>query len=71
MDVRHVPFGLILGEDGRKMSSRDGGTPLLSDLLDQARQAAVRHTMARDAALVAAAAAARARESGEDDGRGM
>ena len=46
--VHHVPFGLILGADGRKMSSRDGGTPLLSDLLNSAYDAALRHTMLRD-----------------------
>lgn len=43
-----MPFGLILGADGRKMSSRDGGTPLLSDLLDSAYDAALRHTLLRD-----------------------
>jgi len=31
------------------MSSRDGGTPLLADLLQQSYEAALSHTMARDA----------------------
>ncbi len=32
----HVPFGLVLGEDGKKLRTRSGGTVRLQDLLDEA-----------------------------------
>lgn len=39
MDVhthRHVPFGLVQGEDGKKFKTRAGDTVKLKDLLDEA-----------------------------------
>ena len=32
----HVPFGLVLGEDGKRLRTRSGETPKLRDLLDAA-----------------------------------
>ncbi len=34
--VEHVPFGLVQGEDGKKLKTRSGETVRLRDLLDQA-----------------------------------
>jgi arginyl-tRNA synthetase len=34
-EARHVPFGLVLGEDGKKLKSRSGDTVLLSSLLQE------------------------------------
>ncbi len=34
--VEHVPFGLVLGEDGKKLKTRSGETVRLRDLLDEA-----------------------------------
>jgi arginyl-tRNA synthetase len=34
--VVHVPFGLVLGEDGKKLKTRSGDTIKLIDLLDEA-----------------------------------
>ena len=34
--VEHVPFGLVQGEDGKKLKTRSGDTVRLKDLLDQA-----------------------------------
>ena len=34
--AEHVPFGMILGEDGKPFKTRSGGTVKLSDLLDEA-----------------------------------
>jgi arginyl-tRNA synthetase len=36
VDVVHVPFGLVLGEDGKKLKTRSGETVRLRDLLDEA-----------------------------------
>ncbi|HEY9790976.1 MAG TPA: arginine--tRNA ligase [Candidatus Obscuribacterales bacterium] len=36
--VEHVPFGLVLGEDGKKLKTRQGETVRLQDLLDEAVQ---------------------------------
>jgi arginyl-tRNA synthetase len=36
VEVEHVTFGAVLGADGRPYRTRDGGTALLSDLLDAA-----------------------------------
>ncbi|PPS39791.1 arginine--tRNA ligase [Chroococcidiopsis sp. TS-821] len=36
VDVVHVPFGLVLGEDGKKLKTRSGETIRLRDLLDEA-----------------------------------
>ena len=34
--VRHVPFGVVLGVDGKKLKSRSGDTVKLKDLLSEA-----------------------------------
>ncbi|WP_353292766.1 arginine--tRNA ligase [Synechococcus sp. M16CYN] len=34
--LEHVPFGLVQGEDGKKLKTRSGDTVRLSDLLDEA-----------------------------------
>jgi arginyl-tRNA synthetase len=36
VEVVHVPFGLVLGEDGKKVKTRAGDTVRLQDLLDEA-----------------------------------
>lgn len=34
--VEHVPFGVVLGEDGKKLKTRSGETVRLQDLIDEA-----------------------------------
>ncbi|MBD2100914.1 arginine--tRNA ligase [Leptolyngbya sp. FACHB-261] len=36
VEATHVPFGLVLGEDGKKLRTRSGETVRLQDLLDEA-----------------------------------
>lgn len=36
IEVVHVPFGLVLGEEGKKLKTRSGETVRLRDLLDEA-----------------------------------
>jgi arginyl-tRNA synthetase len=36
VDIVHVPFGLVQGEDGKKLKTRSGDTVRLQDLLDEA-----------------------------------
>lgn len=36
VEVEHVPFGLVQGEDGKKLKTRSGETIKLRDLLDEA-----------------------------------
>jgi arginyl-tRNA synthetase len=36
VELVHVPFGLVLGEDGKKIKTRSGDTIRLRDLLDEA-----------------------------------
>ncbi|MEG3440355.1 arginine--tRNA ligase [Pannus brasiliensis CCIBt3594] len=36
VEVVHVPFGLVLGEDGKKLKTRSGDTVKLQELLDEA-----------------------------------
>ncbi|BAU63843.1 arginyl-tRNA synthetase [Stanieria sp. NIES-3757] len=36
VEVVHVPFGLVLGEDGKKLKTRSGETIKLKELLDEA-----------------------------------
>ncbi|MEB3220019.1 MAG: arginine--tRNA ligase [Nostocales cyanobacterium 94392] len=36
VEIVHVPFGLVLGEDGKKLKTRAGDTVRLRDLLDEA-----------------------------------
>ena len=40
MGLEHVSFGTILGKDGKPLKTRSGDLPLLSDLLDDAVEAA-------------------------------
>jgi arginyl-tRNA synthetase len=35
--VSHVPFGLVLGEDGKKFKTRSGDVVRLVELLDEAK----------------------------------
>ncbi|OUL33361.1 arginine--tRNA ligase [Nostoc sp. T09] len=42
VELVHVPFGLVLGEDGKKFKTRSGDTVRLRDLLDEA----ISHTRA-------------------------
>lgn len=36
VEIEHVPFGLVQGEDGKKLKTRSGDTVRLRDLLDEA-----------------------------------
>lgn len=36
VELMHVPFGLVLGEDGKKLKTRSGETVRLKELLDEA-----------------------------------
>lgn len=36
VEIIHVPFGLVLGEDGKRIKSRSGGSVKLKELLDEA-----------------------------------
>ncbi len=36
VEINHVPFGLVQGEDGKKLKTRSGETVRLRDLLDEA-----------------------------------
>ena len=36
VEVVHVPFGLVLGKDGKRLKTRSGATVKLKDLLDEA-----------------------------------
>ncbi|MEG4323328.1 MULTISPECIES: arginine--tRNA ligase [unclassified Microcoleus] len=36
VEIVHIPFGLVLGEDGKKLKTRSGDTVRLQDLLDEA-----------------------------------
>ncbi len=40
VSLEHVPFGMMLGENGRPFKTREGGTVKLMDLLDEAEQRA-------------------------------
>ena len=37
-----MKFGLVLGDDGKRIRSRDGGTISLSSLLDEARDRTIK-----------------------------
>ena len=60
--VTHVPFGLMLGSDGKPFRTRYGGTARLTDLVDDAVAGA--REVARDPSLDAAVAEERARQVG-------
>ncbi|MBX9772677.1 MAG: arginine--tRNA ligase, partial [Candidatus Obscuribacterales bacterium] len=36
VEIEHIPFGLVLGEDGKKLKTRSGETIRLKELLDEA-----------------------------------
>ena len=46
-ELRHVPFGLVQGEDGKKFKTRSGDTVRLKDLLDQAVETAESDMLSR------------------------
>jgi arginyl-tRNA synthetase len=62
--VTHVPFGLMLGSDGKPFRTRYGGTARLTDLVDDAIAGAREVVVAKNPALDAASVAERAREVG-------
>jgi len=37
VQVQHVGFGVVLGEDGRRIKSRSGASVRLAELLDEAK----------------------------------
>lgn len=47
----HIPFGTVLGEDGRPLRSRDGAPVQLVDLIDEAEQRAAKRVRDRDPTL--------------------
>ncbi|KAJ8901811.1 hypothetical protein NDN08_004016 [Rhodosorus marinus] len=47
VSLEHVPFGLVLGEDGKKFKTRSGATVKLKDLLDEAVSRAEADIVAR------------------------
>ncbi len=47
IDFVHVPFGLVLGEDGKRLKTRSGETVKLKELLDEAVREATRDLKAR------------------------
>jgi arginyl-tRNA synthetase len=47
----HVPFGTVLGPDGKPFKTRDGGTVRLNDLLDQAVERARQEIAEKDHGL--------------------
>ncbi|MEV0838697.1 arginine--tRNA ligase [Actinocatenispora sera] len=51
VDVEHIAFGTVLGADGRPFRTRDGGTALLTDLLDAAVRSARRVVQAKNPAM--------------------
>jgi len=55
VSLEHVPFGLVLGEDGKKFKTRSGDTVRLADLLAEAVRIARDDLLARQAERQAAA----------------
>lgn len=49
VELSHVPFGLVLGEDGKKIKSRSGDSVKLRELLDEAISLAEKNFLARNA----------------------
>jgi arginyl-tRNA synthetase len=62
--AEHVPFGTVLGEDGRPFRTRSGDTVRLADLLDEAERLAAALVAEKNPALDAAARARVARAVG-------
>jgi arginyl-tRNA synthetase len=49
MHIEHVPFGLVLGEDGKRLRTRSGETPKLRSLVESAVERATRFAEERRA----------------------
>jgi arginyl-tRNA synthetase len=49
--LEHVKFGMVLGEDGKKLSTREGKTVRLVDVMDEAVERAYKVVSAKNAAL--------------------
>lgn len=47
--VEHAPFGLVLGEDGKRLKTRSGKAVRLAELLDEATSRAKQQLLERDA----------------------
>ncbi len=62
--LEHMPFGSMLGSDGRPFRTREGGVVKLSELLDEAEARALVEVEGRNAELGAAQQAAIARAVG-------
>ena len=45
----HMPFGTVNGDDGKKIKTRSGESVKLSELLDEARDRAIKMFEERDA----------------------
>lgn len=67
VSLEHVPFGLVLGEDGKKFKTRSGETVRLADLLSEAVRIAKDDLLARQAERQASAAASASEPSEEVD----
>ena len=46
-ELVHVPFGIVLGDDGKRIKSRSGDSIKLTDLLDEAHQIYLKNNMER------------------------
>jgi len=46
-DLHHLSFGLILGEDGKKLKSRSGESYKLSQFLDEAKEKSLEDLLQR------------------------
>ena len=51
VSLEHVPFGMMMGADGRPFKTRDGGTVKLMDLLEEARKRAAELIAAKNPEL--------------------
>jgi len=50
-DFRHLPFGTIMGEDGKPFKTRSGGVVKLAAVLDEAKSRALRLVAEKNASL--------------------
>ncbi|MEY9876948.1 arginyl-tRNA synthetase [Streptacidiphilus sp. MAP12-33] len=62
--ARHLPFGMVLGADGRPFRTRSGETVRLQELLDQATGKATEIVAAKNPGLTGEALRTRARQVG-------
>eukprot|EP01080_Neovahlkampfia_damariscottae_P002982 gene2982-4992_t len=46
--INHVPFGVVLGEDGKKFKTRSGESVKLNDLLEESKRKAIETLKGRD-----------------------